>query len=89
MPKVGPYCKRHCQGFKDTGGRCFCDDCDHSNDYWEGYDDVEFDEDGDADECYGRYDRFLEMQDLDVENVDSAFKEICEEIKEKEWPFVD
>ena len=34
---------------------------------WEGYDDVEFNENGDADECYGRYDRFLEMQDLDVE----------------------
>ena len=40
MPKIAPYCKRHCQGFKDTGGRCFCDDCDHSNDYWEGFDDA-------------------------------------------------
>ena len=52
---------------------------------WDGYDDVEFDEDGDADECYGRYDRFLEMEELDVSDIDMAFDEMCENIQEQEW----
>ena len=52
---------------------------------WEGYDDVEFDEDGDAEECYGRYDRFLEMEELDVSDIDAALEQMCQEIQEKEW----
>ena len=56
---------------------------------WEGYDDVEFDENGDADECYGRYDRFVEMEELDVGDIDAAFEEMCQEIKEKDWVNID
>lgn len=56
---------------------------------WDGYDDVKFDEDGDADECYGRYDRFLEMEELGVSDIDTAFEEMCETILEKEWPNVE
>ena len=52
---------------------------------WEGYDDVDFDDDGDADDCYGRYDRFLELAEMDVEDTESSFQEMCQMIKEKDW----
>lgn len=52
---------------------------------WEGYDDIEFNEDGDAEECYGRCDRFIEMEELDVEDIDAAFDEMCQAIKDREW----
>jgi hypothetical protein len=52
---------------------------------WEGYDDVEFDEDGDADECYGRYDRFIEFEEIDTDDIDAAFDEMCQNIQGQEW----
>lgn len=52
---------------------------------WSGYDDVEIDEDGDADDCYGRYDRFMEMQELDEDDIELAFDEMCDNITSREW----
>lgn len=56
---------------------------------WVTYDDIEINEESEEDECFGRYDRFLEMQELDIDDINSMFKEVCRDIKDMEWSNVD
>ena len=56
---------------------------------WLTYDDIEINEDGEEEECFGRCDRFLEMQEADIDDINTTFKEICQEIKDKKWSNVE
>ena len=54
---------------------------------WLGYDDLEQNEDGGLEESdeMGRYDRFLELQDLELDNVKEAMQFVIDDIKGRQW----
>jgi hypothetical protein len=54
---------------------------------WEGYDDMTQDEDGEWEESgeMGREDKFMEMQDMDIDDIKEAMRTVISDIKEKKW----